>query len=129
MALPQITATGNLTEDPVLRHTKSGDPVVNLRLACNERKKDDQGNWTDGRTVYLSVSAWRTLADVAVEELAKGMEITVTGRLSTREYTTQAGETRTSVEIDADTIARTLGRRKASAPSATAFAYDESDPF
>ena len=43
-----VALTGNLTKDPELRHTQSGMPVCNLRLAVGERYKDsNSGEWLD----------------------------------------------------------------------------------
>lgn len=127
MALPQVVATGNITDSPTLRHTRDGKPVLNLRIACNERKKDDTGKWVDARTVYLDVTVWGPTADAAAETLDKGTEVTVIGRLTEREYTDREGVQRRRLDITADTISRTIGRvSKPVTPPARTY---EEEPF
>lgn len=109
MPLPHVTAVGNLTADPELKFTASGVALLELRLACNERKKDGD-RWVDGRTTFVKATLWRDAAEQAASELTKGMEVIVHGRLVVEEYE-KDGQTRQSVKIDADTVARTYGRR------------------
>lgn len=118
MALPSITATGNIAVDPVLRFNKNGDPVLGFLMICNERRKDDNGNWVDGKNLAINVSVWRTAAEDAAENLIKGDQVTVVGRISTRDYTDANGDTKRVIDLDADTIAKTFGRRKPAAPAA-----------
>jgi single-strand DNA-binding protein len=131
MALPHTTLTGNLTEDPELRFTATGTALTKLRVACSERKKDQQtGQWSDGKTTFLDVVAWRDLAETAAANLSKGDKITVVGKLTMNAYTDKAGIERISYEINADTIAAPLGAlsRQPSAPSTQPTLTDE-EPF
>lgn len=127
MALPQINLTGNVTDSPALRHTKAGHPVMNLRVACNERKKDDSGKWVDGRTVFLDVTVWGDKAEAAAELVDKGTEVTVIGRLSEKEYTDKDGNLRKQLTIDADTLACTVGR--GGKPKAASTQSFDEEPF
>lgn len=52
------TFMGRLTRDPEVKHTRSGLSVTSITLAANVRKKDDQGNWVDGDSVFFDVSIW-----------------------------------------------------------------------
>lgn len=107
MALPSITMIGNLTADVELRYTQSGKPVVNFSVACNERKKDDQGNWVDGATTFLRVVAWRG-AEAIAAAVSKGTKVLVTGVLVQGSYETATGETKTTYEVRADDVATVL---------------------
>lgn len=111
MALPRISATGNLTKDPDLGFTPTGVARANLAIACNERKNQD-GKWVDGDTTYLDVVAWREVAENAVETLRKGDAVTVIGKLRTRQYE-KDGETRKVTEVDAESIAFDLRKHSA----------------
>lgn len=129
MALPQVSATGNVVDSPALRFTWAGNPVLNLRVACNERKKDENNKWVDARTVYLNVTVWGATAEAAAETIEKGTEVTVIGRLSEREYTDKEGVQRKQINVDADAIARTIGRAtKPKTEAASTPAFDE-EPF
>jgi single-strand DNA-binding protein len=118
MALPRITATGNLTRDPDLTFTQSGIARCNIAVACNERKQDENGKWLDGETTYVDVVLWRQMAENACETLQKGDAVTVTGRLRTRTYE-KDGDTRKITEVDADSVALDLRRSSAKVNRAT----------
>lgn len=126
MTLPQVTLTGNLTNDPELRYTGKGTALLKLRVACNERKKDDRGEWVDGRSAFLNVNAWGGKAERAAETLKKGDEVIVIGRLSIDKYTDKDGNERQSIEIDADQVASTGKAPRSSAPRPP---VDDEDPF
>lgn len=119
MALPQITLTGNLTADPELRFTAKQTALLKLRVACNERRKDDRGNWIDGRSTFLTVNVWGAKAENAANHLSKGQAVTVTGRLIVDKYQDKEGNERQSVEVDADSIALDLSRLPGQAAPAT----------
>jgi single-strand DNA-binding protein len=59
--------------------------------------------------LYLSVSCWRRLAENAAS-LVKGDPVIVRGKLRTREWTTEQGERRSVVELEADSIGPDLAR-------------------
>ena len=63
--------------------------------------------------MFLSVSAWRALAENAHSTLHKGDRVVVIGRLRQRAYTTQLGEERVVWEVDADLVAPDLSRHTA----------------
>lgn len=127
MALPRITATGNVATDPELRFTPNGDPVLGFRIACNERRKDANGTWVDGKRIFLNINVWKNAEQLA-DDISKGDEITVEGRLHEREYE-KDGQQRRSIELDADTVARTLGRRARATVSAPQTQGWDEDPF
>jgi len=106
MALPQITAIGNIVFEPDFKVTESGLSRCKLRIACNERKKVD-GEWIDGEATFVDVVLWRGLADAA-GELNKGQSVTVIGKLRVRSYEDKQGNKATAVEIEATDIAATL---------------------
>jgi single-strand DNA-binding protein len=109
MASDNFTAqVGNLTDDPELRYTQNGTPVVNFNLAVNQRVKDQDGTWRDGETSFFRVNVWRDQAEHVAESLAKGHRAVVLGRLRTRTWETTEGDKRTSTEIDADEVAPSL---------------------
>ena len=109
----EITITGNLVNDPILR-TVSTQVVAKFRIAHNHRYRDQQsGEWTDGGTTYIDVSCWRSLAENVGLSLGKGSAVIVTGRLRSKERTLEvAGSTekRTFYEIEATTVGPDLSR-------------------
>ena len=102
-----ITFIGNLTEDPELRFTGGGTPVVSLRVASNRRWTGRDGQQQE-ETTFMNVTAWRDLAENAGESLHKGDRVLVIGRVKVRSYENQQGQTVWVTEIEADEIAPSL---------------------
>lgn len=76
---------GNLGRDPEVRHTQSGDKVVNLQLAVTERWKKD-GEQKE-RTEWVRCVIWNQgLAKVAEAYLSKGSRCYIAGQMQTRQW-------------------------------------------
>lgn len=95
-----ITTEGNLTATPEARFTQNGRTVANLRIAVNDRRKGNDGEYFDTEPVFYEVTVWGHLADNAVNSLAKGDRITATGQHYVRTWTDKNGDKRTSHVID-----------------------------
>lgn len=98
-----ITLAGNLVADPELRYTPQGTAVANFRVASTARLKGTDG-WQDGDTLFLTVNAWRDLAEHVAETARKGDRVIVTGRLRQRSYDGQGGGKVTVTEIEASDV-------------------------
>jgi len=104
MTLPTITAIGNLVFEPDFGVTANGISRCKMRIACNERKKQD-GEWIDGDTSFFDIIVWRGLADAAGNQFKKGQTILVVGKVKISKYEDKNGAERQSVEILAEEIA------------------------
>lgn len=106
-----VTVVGTLVSDMRPRRVgPDGTLVLNFRVACNERRFDKVSeSWVDGESLYLSVSCWRRLAENAAS-LVKGDPVIVRGKLRTREWTTEQGERRSVVELEANAVGPDLAR-------------------
>ena len=104
MANPFISFTGRIGQEP----EAIGSTGVRLRVATSDRiKNDETGQWEDKNTSWWTVKAWKSLAEQSKLTLKKGMEVTITGKIYEETWTDKEGQKRTSVEINADTIAVT----------------------
>jgi single-strand DNA-binding protein len=107
-----LTMAGNLVADPELRYTPTGAAVVNFRIVSNERFKGE-GGWQDGDTLFMTVTAWRGLAENVAESAAKGVRVIVTGRLKQRSFEAREGGRATVYELDATDVGISLLRTTA----------------
>ncbi len=106
----RVVLVGNLTRDPELRHTPSGTPVCSLRVAVNDRKRDESGNWVDAPN-YFSISVFGNQAESCAQYLSKGRPVGVDGKLRWREWEAKdGGGKREAVEIVADSVQFLGGR-------------------
>lgn len=99
---------GNVTGDPELRFTQSGIAVCSFGVAWTPRKRDANGNWTDGDTSFFRCSAWRDMAENIAASISKGMRVVVTGSVVARDWEDRDGNKRTSIEIQVDDCAPSL---------------------
>ena len=107
----RVVLVGNLTKDPELRHTPSGNAVCKLRIAVNTRQKDQAtGEWGD-KPNYFDVTVWGNQGESCAQFLSKGRPVGVDGRLDWREWEAQDGTKRQAVEIIADSV-QFLGSRE-----------------
>ena len=108
--LNRVVLTGNLTRDPELRSLPSGSSVCSLRVACNTRRKDNAtGEWVD-KPNYFSVTVWGAQGENCARYLSKGRPVGIDGRLEWREWQTQDGQKRESIEIIAESVQFLGGR-------------------
>jgi single-strand DNA-binding protein len=108
MAINRVVLVGNLTRDVELRHTPGGTAVTTLRIACNTRRKNAQGDWVD-KPNYFDVEVWGRPAENAAQYLAKGRAVAVDGQLEWQEYEHQ-GQQRQKVFVRADSVQFLGGR-------------------
>lgn len=90
-----ITALGRLTAAPTLETTPNGKTVCKFRIAC------DRGAYEGSD--FISIETWRG-AEANAENLVKGQMVQVAGKLRTSEWTTDEGEKRSRMFINADDV-------------------------
>jgi single-strand DNA-binding protein len=108
MADNTITIIGNVTRDPELRFTASGQATATFGIAVNRRWQNRQTSEWEEAVSFFNVVLWRELAENAAESLHKGIRVIVTGRLEQRSWETADGEKKTVVDIVADEIGPSL---------------------
>ncbi len=97
-SLNRATIIGNLTRDPDLRYTPSGQAVASFSVATNRRWTTADGTKQDD-TQYHEVVAWGKLAEITQQFLAKGRKVYIEGRLQTRSWEAPDGTKRNRTEI------------------------------
>ncbi|MBW3667648.1 MAG: single-stranded DNA-binding protein [Actinobacteria bacterium] len=103
-----VTLVGNVTRDPELRFTPSGQATASFGLAVNRRWQNRQsGEWEEAVS-FFDVVCWREMAENVSESLSRGSRVVVTGRLEQRSWETQEGEKRSKIEVVADEIGPSL---------------------
>lgn len=83
----KVILIGNLTRDPELRQTPSGQAVCTFSIATNREWVTKDGE-KHSLTEYHDLVAWAKLADVCSQHLKKGKLIYIEGYLKTRSWET-----------------------------------------
>lgn len=98
----QVVLMGNLTRDPELRQTPSGQNVCSFSLALNRSYKGADGNWQEA-TDFIDVVAWGPLGERVAQYLSKGRPCLVNGRLQSSSWE-KDGQKRSKVEVVAQDV-------------------------
>ena len=99
--LNKVMLIGNLGGDPEVRHLDNGAAVAKFSIATNERYKDKAGEYQT-LTEWHDIIMWRGLAELAERLLTKGKMIYVEGKLTTRKWQDQQGQSRRTTEVVAN---------------------------
>src|SRR5215213_9072186 len=100
----KVILIGNATRDAELRHSQTGKPASNLRLATNRSVKGEE------ETQFHTIVCWDRLAETTAEYVKKGDPLYVEGRLQYRSFQDEEGKECGSCEIVADDV-QFLSRR------------------
>lgn len=141
--LNQVTIEGNMTRDPEIRFTPSGQAVCSFSIAVNRSWKNRQTNEWEEAVAFVNVVAWAQLGENVSESMTKGTRVVVSGRLDQRSWE-KDGQKHSVLEVVANQVSAALSnatvhvtkneRREpgtttsAPAPSAPPAGYDE-EPF
>ncbi|HUC86879.1 MAG TPA: single-stranded DNA-binding protein [Candidatus Saccharimonadales bacterium] len=98
----QAIVMGNLTRDPELRTTPSGQSVASFAVATNRSWVDGSGERKEA-VEYHEIVAWGKLGELANQYLSKGRKVMVVGRLQTQSWE-KDGVKRQRTEIVASDI-------------------------
>jgi single-strand DNA-binding protein len=113
MNLNRAILVGRVTQDPQLRTTPSGQSVCSFSIATNRNWTDQETHERQERAEFHNIVAWRRLAEIANQYLAKGSPVMIEGRIETRSWNDQTGNKRYRTEIVAENMQ--LGPRSQSA--------------
>lgn len=89
---------GNITRDPELRTTTSGNNVCSFSVAVNRTYKGADGENKEDVS-YIDCVAWGKLSEVIANYAKKGSGVLVSGRLSQRSFEGKDGVKRSRTEI------------------------------
>ncbi|PIR52740.1 hypothetical protein COU76_04865 [Candidatus Peregrinibacteria bacterium CG10_big_fil_rev_8_21_14_0_10_49_10] len=100
----RVDIVGNATRDPELRTTGSGQHVLTLGIATNDRWKDKSSGEDRERSEFHNVVVWGDLATEVEKHLKKGNRVYASGRVQTRSWEAQDGSKRYTTEVVADSV-------------------------
>src|SRR4029079_955442 len=102
-SLNKVMLIGNVGRDAELRYLASGTAQAQFSLACSRNYRGPDGNWQE-QTEWFNIVAWAELAERISQNVTKGKQIYVEGRLQTRSWDDDQGQKHTRTEVIATTI-------------------------
>ena len=104
MSINRVIVSGNLTRDPEVRTTASGNPVMGFGIAVNDRRKNSQtGEWEDYPN-FIDCTMFGARAQSVSRFLSKGSKVAIEGKLRWSQWETNEGQKRSKIEIIVDEI-------------------------
>ena len=89
---------GRLGKAPEIKYLPNGDAVANFSIACSDDYKKKDGQLVE-KTNWITVVAYRRLAEIIGLYLDKGSKIHIEGKQQTRKWQDQNGQDRYTTEI------------------------------
>ncbi len=99
----KVILIGNLTRDPELRTTSTGDSVCTFTVAVN-RRRSSNAEAGQPEADFFRVSVWRQQGENCAKYLSKGRKVYVSGPVTCRTYVGSDGQTRASLEVTANEV-------------------------
>ncbi len=103
-----VAIEGNLTADPEVRFTESGVAVTNFSVAVTRSWHNQVTQERQEETSFFDVTAWKDLGEHVAATHKKGDRVQVVGRLKQQTWTTDSGDKRSKVIIEADGVGASL---------------------
>lgn len=98
----KVILMGNLTRDPEMRTTQSGQNVANFSLAVGRTWKNANGEQQE-QTSYINCVAWGKTGEIIEKYVRKGSPLLVSGRLDQRSWDDkETGQKRSTVEVNVE---------------------------
>jgi single-strand DNA-binding protein len=94
---------GNIGQDPEMRYSANGQPLLRFSVASNERRRGQDGEQYD-ETTWFRVTVSGNRADSLSQILHKGMRVYVDGRLSARPWINNNDQLQAGLEIFANEV-------------------------
>jgi single-strand DNA-binding protein len=96
--LNKVLIIGRLGKDPEMRYTPGGSPVATFSVAAGRQWKDGNGDAHE-ETEWFNVVTWNKLAEICNEHLRKSSRVYIEGRLQTRQWQDQDGQSHYRTEV------------------------------
>ena len=104
---------GNIGKEPELKSI-SDVSYCAFTVATNESYKDKNGEWQT-KTEWHNIVTWRNTAEYASNNLKKGNQVLIEGKITTRSWEDQQGNKRYTTEIIAEKV-KLLEKKTREAP-------------
>lgn len=110
---------GNVGQDPTITNFENGGKVAQFTMATTERGfKTKDGKDIPEKTFWHNIVVKRTgLATICEQYVKKGTPLLIVGKIQTRQYQDNAGQTRYVTEIVVEEMELLGGKKPEQAPA------------
>ena len=104
-----VRLVGNLGMDPEVKSFDNNKKLARLSLATSESYKNDKGEKVT-ETQWHNLVLWGNLAKFAEDDLKKGDQVAIEGKLTNRNYIDKDGNKRYMCEVVVNDFIKVGGR-------------------
>jgi single-strand DNA-binding protein len=104
-----LTVVGRIVTD-LRRRIVNNQELISFRVASNSRRRNGEGTWEPGNSLFITVNCWGKLVTGVGAALYKGAPVIVVGDVFTSEYEDKDGLRRSSLEMRATAVGPDLSR-------------------
>ena len=99
----KIVLAGNLTRDIEVRYTQGGSAVGNTAIATTRKFKSATGEQKE-EVLFVDITFFGRLAEIANQYLHKGSKVLVDGRLKLDQWSAQDGSKRSKHSVTVESL-------------------------
>lgn len=118
----RVILVGRITKDPEIRYLTNGTSTVAFTVAVDRSFVGQNG---ERQADFINCVAWRAQADFISRYIKKGHMMSVEGRIQTRQFQDQQGQTRYVTEVLAESVSSLQPRDPNQAPSQPSQGYGQ----
>lgn len=127
MSINKVVLTGNLTRESELRRTQSGSAILNIGVAVNDRRRNNQtGEWEDYAN-FIDCVMFGPRAEAVANYLTKGTKVAIEGHLRWSQWERE-GQKRSKIEVIVDEL-EFMSKRDSAQPVQAEVIGDSYDPL
>ena len=99
----KVIIVGHLTRDIEIRYTQTGTTIAGTAIATSRKWKNQNGEQQE-ETMFIDVSFFGKVAEIASKYLHKGSKVLLDGRLKFEQWTSQDGSKRSKHVLVVETM-------------------------
>ena len=93
----KVILMGNLTRDPEMRYTQSGQALVKFGLAVNRKYRNKTSQEMVEETTFVDIEGWGNQAETFNQYMSKGRPVFIEGRLRFDKWEDKNGQKRSKL--------------------------------
>lgn len=97
--MPLVSGEFGVVADPELRFSGQGTPFAHIRAVFSERKRDQDGRWSDGESWFIDIVCSGKQAEMIAESVRKGDRILVANANLEQRSWEQDGQKRSTFRL------------------------------
>ena len=105
----RVILLGNITKDVTINYSSGGTAIAKTGIATNRKYKKQSGEQVD-ETMFIDLTFFGRVAEIANSYLHKGSKVLIEGRLQLEQWVDQSGQKRSKHSVHVEELKMMGGR-------------------